>query len=230
MPWRCGLRRRPFLALLVVCLLLAVALRPVMAAPVNAAGVVIDYGDGRVTYAYVPFAEEKISAIDLLKRSGVSLLTVSFGGLGDAVCTIDDTGCGMSDCRKRLCQTGDPNSPFWHYLKQAKPGTWTFVATGPSAPVVENGDIIGWAWAGKTPALPSITMEQLIAETGAQPAVQAEGGKVPPAAVLTTGQRPKRDGQPVGKYLAGGGALLLVAGLGGVAVWRSRRTRRESSP
>jgi hypothetical protein len=207
-----------------------VVLRPVAAAPVNAAGVVIDYGDGRVTYAYVPFDGEKISGIELLKRSGVPLLTVSFGGLGDAVCTIDDTGCGMSDCRKRLCQTGDPNSPFWHYLKQTKPGTWTFVATGPSAQVVQNGDIIGWAWAGQTPALPAMTMDQLIARTGAAPVAQAKAGTLPPAAVLTTGQQPKHGGQSMRQYLAGGVALLIVAGLGGFAVWRSRRVRREASP
>ena len=219
------------LALLIALLLVLAPGASTSAAPLNAAGLVIDYGGGRVTYAYVPFAEEKITGIELLQRARVSLLTVSFGGLGDAVCTIDDTGCGVSDCRQRLCQTGDPKSPFWHYLRQTSPGTWSFVATGPSAPNVTNGVIDGWAWTGdSSPAMPSLTMAQLIAKTGAPPLARAAAGKVPPAAVLKTGAQPRRTEQPGWQYLLGGVALLAVAVLGGAAVWRSRRVRRGPAP
>jgi hypothetical protein len=219
-----------FLAVLIALLLTLTPFTSTSAAPLHAAGVVIDYGGGRVTYAYVPFVEEKITGIELLKRARVSLLTVSFGGLGDAVCTIDDTGCGLSDCRQRLCQTGDPKSPFWHYLRETSPGTWTFVATGPSAPTVTNGAIDGWAWTGDTPAMPSLTMEQLIARTGAPPHAQAASGKVPAAAVLKTGEQPSDHAQPLRQYLLGGIALLVVAALGGAAVWRSRRVQRGPAP
>lgn len=218
------------LALLIALLLSITTLAPVLATPLNAAGLVIDFGGGRITYAYVPFAEEKLSGIELLKRARVSLLTVTFGGLGDAVCTIDDTGCGVSDCRQRLCQTGDPKSPFWHYLRANAAGSWMLVATGPSAPTVRNGDIDGWAWTGDTPALPVITMAQLVARTGAPPLARAASGKVPSAAVLATGPQPGRTAQSVRQYLLGGVALLLVAALGGAAIWRSRRVRRGPAP
>lgn len=219
------------LALLITLLLALAPFTSTSAAPLHAAGAVIDFGGGRITYAYVPFAEEKISGIELLKRARVSLLTVSFGGLGDAVCTIDDTGCGLSDCRRRLCQTGDPRSPFWHYLRETSPGTWTFVATGPSAATVTDGAIDGWAWTGdSTPAMPSLTMDQLIAKTGAPPLARAAAGKVPAAAVLKTGEQPGEHAQTARQYLLGGLALLVVAGLGGAAVWRARRVRRGSPP
>lgn len=225
-----GVGSEGVLALLIALLLTLAPCTPISAAPLNAAGVVIDYGGGRFTYAYVAFAEEKITGIELLQRARVSLLTVSFGGLGDAVCTIDDTGCGVSDCRRRLCQTGDPKSPFWHYLRQTSPGTWSLVATGPSAPTVKNGDIDGWAWTGDTPAMPAITMEQLIAMTGAPPLAQAAPGKVPPAAVLRTGQQSSHDGQSAQQFALAGIALVVVAALGGAAVWRTRRARRGPAP
>ncbi|MGI8485889.1 MAG: hypothetical protein ACR2OU_16720, partial [Thermomicrobiales bacterium] len=56
--------------------------------PANVAGLVVYYGDGAMTYAWVPFTENEISGIDLLERSGLPILTVGFGGLGDGVCKI----------------------------------------------------------------------------------------------------------------------------------------------
>ena len=68
---------------------------------VSYAGIVIRPGDGTVTYAYVPL-DEPVSGIELLRRSGVSLVTVGFGGLGEGVCQIEETGCDVGPCRTRL--------------------------------------------------------------------------------------------------------------------------------
>src|SRR5215218_5105524 len=68
------------------------------------AGIVIRPGDGTITYAYVPL-NEPVSGIELLKQSGVSLVTVGFGGLGEGVCQIEETGCEIGSCRLRVCQT-----------------------------------------------------------------------------------------------------------------------------
>ena len=99
-------RRGPVIT---VALLLALLLfrLPAASEGLNVAGLVVDYGDGRVSYAWVPFPEDEISGLELLKRSGLEVVTVGFGGLGEGVCQIETTGCPVSECRARLCQILD---------------------------------------------------------------------------------------------------------------------------
>ncbi|MDQ4100529.1 MAG: hypothetical protein M3121_08525 [Chloroflexota bacterium] len=182
----------------------------------NAAGIVVDYGDGRMTYAYVPFVEEEISGLELLRRSGVPLVTVSFGGLGDGVCKVGDTGCDVSECRRRLCQTGERTSPFWQYVRQEAPGDWRLFPLGVSQSRVRNGDIDGWAWTGTQPRLPAMTFENLTTQAG--------GGGAD-AAVRTVGGDALGDDDSAEPWrlLAGVGVLVGVASGGWLLVWRSRR-------
>src|SRR4051812_18915609 len=85
-------------------LLMLAAFVPVSAAPLHFAGVVVRHGDGVMAYGYVGFAEDKLNGIELLRRTGLDVVTVSFGGLGEGVCSIDEHGCPATDCRKRVCQ------------------------------------------------------------------------------------------------------------------------------
>ena len=48
----------------------------------NHAGLIVRDGDGRITYAWVPFREDEIDGITLLQRSGIPVVTVGFGALG----------------------------------------------------------------------------------------------------------------------------------------------------
>jgi hypothetical protein len=141
--------------LLMMCVLAvpSVLIPSASGADMNVAGLVVDYGDGRISYAMVPFPEEEISGIELLRRSGLDLVTVGFGGMGDAVCQIEDTGCPVDDCRRRLCQTSDPESPFWRYLRQTTPGDWEFLALGASGARV--GEVTSMVGAGRAPRPPS---------------------------------------------------------------------------
>ena len=132
----------------------------------NRAGLVIEYGDGAVTYAIVPFDESTISGIQLLELSGVPLVTVEFGGLGDAVCTIGERGCGVGDCRQRVCQSADPDSPFWQYFRLTDGKTWTPLILGASSAQVENGSIEGWSWTGTEPRLPVVELDEIEAILG----------------------------------------------------------------
>src|SRR5215208_2617988 len=66
------------------------------------AGLVVRDAEGRMTYAWVPFAEEEIDGIDLLRRSGIPVVTVGFGALGDGVCSIAGQGCGVAECRRKI--------------------------------------------------------------------------------------------------------------------------------
>ena len=117
--------------------------------PVHVAGLIVDYGGGEMTYAWVPFAEEEISGVDLLEKSGLPVLTVGFGGMGDAVCKIVRTGCDVSACRLRLCQTADHSSPFWQYLRLGPDGVWSKQPLGGSSSKVRDGAIDAWVWSGK---------------------------------------------------------------------------------
>jgi hypothetical protein len=216
------------IALVAVCILtLAVARVTVAsAADINVAGLIVDYGDGRVSYAWVPFEEEEISGVKLLERSGLDVVSVGFGGMGEAVCQIDDTGCPVDDCRKRVCQTSDPESPFWRYSQQAAPGEWSFAATGASGAKVRDGDIEAWSWTGTDANLPAISLDELATLAGADPSI-LEGATSAPEAVSRTvgGERDSGSGESnsMTNVIVGTGVVLGVAGF---AIWRSRRVAR----
>lgn len=210
----------PRIALAILIVVLLPAAR-VAAQETNRAGLVVDYGDGRMSYAVIPFDEDEINGIDLLNRSGLDVVTVGFGGLGDAVCQVDDTGCPVGDCRSRLCQTSDPESPFWQFSK-LDGEEWRFVATGASGATVRDGDIYAWSWTGTPPELPVLTMSQLTERAGGDPGVAA------PADVLLRTEGGDAESGEEGSWLsrepwavAGLGAVVIVAG---VLVLRSRRT------
>ncbi len=130
------------------------------------AGIVIRPGDGTVTYAYVPL-DETVTGIELLRRSGISLVTVGFGGLGEGVCQIEETGCDVSTCRTRMCQTGDPNSPYWRYFQSDPDGTWVASPLGGSATKISPGGIDGWSWTSDESMLPDVDIAEIPTLAGA---------------------------------------------------------------
>jgi hypothetical protein len=214
-----------------ICLLAMLLLRLPFAASedLNVAGLVVDYGDGRMSYAWVPFAEDEISGMELLQRSGLDIVTVGFGGLGEGVCQIETTGCPVSVCRQRLCQTSDPQSPFWQYVQQTEPGVWTPYALGANGSTVRNGDIEGWSWSGVPPEMPALTMEDIAARAGGDPGSLVNADVSVPAAVRTDGEADGAEG--VSSSVIGGSiAVVIVALLAGFAVWRSRAMAARSSP
>lgn len=216
------------IALVAVCIVgfLFVPAMGASAADINAAGLIVDYGDGRVSYAWIPFEEDEISGVQLLERSGLDLVTVGFGGMGDAVCQIDDTGCSVDDCRKRMCQTSDPESPFWRYSRQNDSGEWAFAATGASGARVRDGDIEAWSWTGSEPELPAMTMAELVEFAGADPSILTGADRAPDAAVQTVGGETdvSRNRTSATEGFVGTVVVLSITGL---AIWRSRRVTRN---
>lgn len=196
------------------------------------AAIVVRHGDGAMTYALVVFPEDEISAMELLRRSGISLVTVSFGGLGDAVCTVEGEGCGVADCRKRLCQTGDPNSPYWHYFRQTS-GVWTPAPLGASSSRVRDGDIDGWVWTSRDPGLPLLTIDVVRTRMGVSadtlmlPAdgsthsivrtFDAQGQLRTPSVATSANER---------QLIIGAGMLAALAILGVMIARRHRHLRR----
>lgn len=156
------------LAALLAGLLLAPA--PTLAdEALNHAGLIVRDARGRVTYAWVPFAEEEIDGIDLLRRSGIPVVTVGFGALGEGVCSIGGQGCGLGECRRNVCQASSANAPYWQYFQQdlTDPAVWTWQPLGASSSTVEDGDVFGWSWTAQDPALPALPAAEIASLAGA---------------------------------------------------------------
>jgi len=169
LPWHII---RLWVLISLAALLAGVLLRP---APTLAdeelhhAGLVVRDAEGRMTYAWVPFAEEEINGIELLRRSGIPVVTVGFGALGEGVCSIAGQGCGVGECRRNVCQGSAADAPYWQYFKQdaSDPAVWTWQPLGASSSTVEDGDVFGWSWTADEPALPAFPKSELASLAGA---------------------------------------------------------------
>jgi hypothetical protein len=201
-------RFRLFSGALILLIALVTGLGASAQEQVNHAGLVIRHGDGTITYAVVPFEEEEISGVELLRKSGVSLVTVSFGGLGEGVCSIDETGCSVSECRQRVCQSADPDSPYWRYFRQQDPGAWTPQMLGASSSRVADGQIDGWSWSPDEPRLPPVNLPGLAVLAGAVrlDAIVDE----PVSRTIDASGRPVRDADAPGDGLAVYAGVITV--------------------
>lgn len=192
------------------------------------AGVVVRHGDGRLTYAYVAFPEDEITGAELLEQTGIPIVTVSFGGLGVGVCSIDREGCGAGECRRRVCQGTGNDSPFWQYFRQTAPGDWRPLTLGASSTKVHDGDIDGWSWTPQNPRLPALTLKDVADRAGVSDGQAGpRAGAMPTAAVrdvYPTGIAPKADDDGQGPLVYAGAALILT-GLGSAAAVAIRRGR-----
>jgi hypothetical protein len=223
-------------AWLAVLLVAALPVAPAGGEEYHHAGLVVRHGDGRFVYAYVAFPEEAISGVELLRRSGISLVTVQFGGLGEGVCTLDGEGCPAGDCRKRVCQGSGADDPYWQYFRQTTPGVWSSLSLGASSTKVHDGDVDGWSWtAGHDAGLPPLTLADVARQTGvpATPAGGGSAGTLPTPAVRVVfpeGVVPPTDGDGQGPvtYVAAAGALAAIGGGALFAARRRSRTERAA--
>jgi energy-coupling factor transport system permease protein len=193
------------------------------------AGLIVRDGEGRITYAWVPFPEEEIDGITLLKRSGIPVVTVGFGGLGEGVCAIAGEGCSVGECRRTVCQASGANAPYWQLFQQdpVDPASWRWLALGGSATRVHDGDVFGWSWTGDDPHLPAITPDQLAQLAGAGDGTGSAASfrtyfpeGVGPAATATP---------PTAQEVAAASAILGAIGLAGLALYlRAARARAQA--
>ena len=186
------------------------------------AGLVVRDAEGRMTYAWVPFAEEEIDGIDLLRRSGIPVVTVGFGALGDGVCSIAGQGCGVAECRRTVCQGSAADAPYWQYFQQdpSDPAIWTWQPLGASNSTVEDGDIFGWSWTADDPALPALPPSEIANLAGAR---DGAGGEPTFRTVLPEGVTAVMNApSPDARTTAAAAAILVVITGSAIAlaVWR----------
>ena len=142
-------------AIVVAIALILVSLGPTTAALADGeAGVVIDYGDGRIETACVAFAGDGIAGDELLVRAGVEVN--HFSGL---VCSIDEVGChhsGSFDSCTCECGSGDP-CVYWAFFSQEYgDAAWRYSSLGFRGLDARDGDLQAWRWGeGRPGAAPA---------------------------------------------------------------------------
>lgn len=205
------------IAALAVCILLFLA-PSARAGSLNQAGLIIDYGNGNTSWVWVPFEGDEIAVVDLLEQSDLDVVTVGFGGMGEAVCQIGPTGCSVDDCRRKLCQT-NASSPFWRLMVQDG-DEWRMGSSGVSGTKVGDGDIVALSWNGSDPELPLISIDELATNAGAD---QSSAN----VATSTDGFENDDSGEiSWGPGISALGAVTVVAG---VLVYRAKSGQQEAA-
>jgi hypothetical protein len=184
---------RPLFRLLLLGLLVynllvwGLAAAPARAA-LNGAGLVVRHGDGRVIYAYVEFAEPRLSGVELLRRAGLAIVT-GHAGFGESVCAINGEGCPVENC---FCKSYGSPSFYWRYYL-LKEGRWVYSSLGASNRFLADGDVDGWEWASGPPRLPAVTIDEIAARAGVARAAPAAS---PTAASATAAAPPSPAATP----------------------------------
>nr|MBC7244667.1 hypothetical protein [Chloroflexota bacterium] len=123
------------------------------AQPKHWAGLVVQFGDGSYITRCIPFAEDSISGLELLMRSGLSIVT-----WGGAVCRIEQDGCDYPTM-PCFCQCTGAQCLYWSYWHW-RDGRWVYSQVGSADYQVRHGDIEGWSWSEGQPP-PVVPFEQI---------------------------------------------------------------------
>lgn len=167
--WRTGLALGgTFLALFAVLFVFlgsvsASAVNPGEIAPtdsVSEADVVVDFGDGLVVARHITFTGS-ITSVAALRLAGWEVTLGSSGELA----AIEDVGCPASD---PFCRCPAPYDPclFWEY-SHLDGDEWPVTWDAPSTYVVQDGDVEGYAWGGRTPR-PALSTSIMAAHSALQ--------------------------------------------------------------
>jgi len=154
--------------LLLICLLALSAVfagaLPAQANGPNRAGLVVRFGNGSVWSGCITFSEPQITGLELLRRSGLSLIIEEGGVYGGAVCKIGSDGCDFpyTSC---FCQCEGADCLYWAYYHWQN-GAWQYSNVGAGNYWVRPGDVEGWAWGSGTYGVngalpPAVTFDQV---------------------------------------------------------------------
>ncbi|MGQ9667163.1 MAG: hypothetical protein ACUVWB_07600 [Anaerolineae bacterium] len=153
----------------------------------NHAGLVVRFGNGSVWSGCIAFTEPQITGLELLRRSGLSVIIEEGGVYGGAVCKIGSDGCDFpyTSC---FCQCEGADCLYWAYY-HLQNGAWQYSNVGAGNYWVRPGDVEGWAWGSGTYGMngalpPAVTFDQVCpppATNTPTPAPAATATATPPA-------------------------------------------------
>lgn len=159
----------------------------------NRAGLVVQWGDGRVATACVAFEEPSISGLQLLQRAKLEVAAEPGAG-NAAVCKIEQEGCAFP-AEPCFCQCqGGEDCRYWVYWHLTGQG-WQYSDIGAGSYQVSPGGVEGWAWGNGTvqqgPAPPVRQFDEVCAvpETNTSPPAtdRASETLAPTAPPIATG-------------------------------------------
>lgn len=149
------------------------------------AAVIVDTGE-TVKKVCVTFSEDQISGAEALRRAQVDAVFSSYGGRGEAVCSICGVGCPAGDC---FCDA----RRFWAYHRAEPGGGYTFSRSGASTTVVRDGDVEGWSWGSGAPP-PYVSVGQVCGI--AEPAPRSSASPPSPSPTTTQAVAPATTAAP----------------------------------
>ena len=100
--------------------------------------VVVEHGGGAVVTACVAFDSAQLTGEQVMQLSGIEYATTSFGGLGKAVCQVDNEPASYPPS----CWTA--TSPYWAMYVSRSGGAWAVSSQGVSSQQFHDGDALGW--------------------------------------------------------------------------------------
>jgi hypothetical protein len=151
------------------------------AASAHHAGIVVEHGDGQVVRQCVGFDTATITALAVLEASGIEYATETYGGLGAAICQIDDEPTSYTSC---LPASGS----YWVFFISRGGGAWTSSSQGVSIATLSDSDDAGFRYdplAGADP--PPVSPAGTCATSTPTPTAQPTPSPTPkPTPVATT--------------------------------------------
>lgn len=112
------------------------------------AGLVIDFGDGRIlTFCIDLGADGQATGEEVLRASGLPVIMEYAAGMGGAICMIDGTGSNFPSepCFAKCTLRPGEACVYWSYSRLVD-GRWRGSPIGASTTIVRSGDVNGWAW------------------------------------------------------------------------------------
>lgn len=178
------IRRAAWLPELMVLLIgAATLLAPAHAQEASKAGLVIQFGDGRVETLCISLESEEITGASLLDSSGLDVIADASRGMGITVCQIEGEGCAYPS-EACFCQCmGGGECAYWNYFyRDSDSSQWTYSALGAVLRKVRAGSVEAWVWGdGHTPPDDSLTFEAICKPPTAVPTRTPAPAKPAPA-------------------------------------------------
>jgi hypothetical protein len=122
------------------------------------AGLVIDHHDGTRHIQIVEFHGETITALQLLQKSSLEVVT-NQTSFGTAICAINGEGQPANDC------FGDPDGRYWGFNRLLQDDSWTFSPVGVSETIVYDSDVLGFFFGAFGEQQPGVTREEVLQST-----------------------------------------------------------------
>jgi hypothetical protein len=140
------------------------SIRPAHAA-IHHVALVIQHASGSVITRCVAFAEDQITGLQLVERSGVPYEAQSFGSIGTAMCQLDrEPSAVPSGCFG--------SGPYWQYFHR-RGAAWQTSAFGASSSVLRDGDMDGWHYADGANQVPANVTFASVCAAPAPPSASA---------------------------------------------------------